>query len=161
MATMMVDRPGMMGMSGMSTPAMGGAMGMGMGAPTGMPAASGMMMVPRCTIKMAKCTGGMTIDCVCDDAMAAGMLQSLCTMLAGGACCCCMTMNGMMACCCNMLMAHCKCEMTESGVKITCTSGDKPCCDMIQACCDCMTAMMKAGCCCCVCLGNTPVCCGC
>ena len=33
-------------------------------------------------------------------------------------------MNGMMVCCCNLTMGMCKCEMTEDGVCITCTSGD-------------------------------------
>ena len=36
-------------------------------------------------------------------------------------------MNGMMVCCCNLMMGMCKCEMTEHGVCITCTSGDKGC----------------------------------
>ena len=48
-------------------------------------------------------------------------------------------MNGTMVCCCNLTMGMCKCEMTKDGVCITCMSGDKACCDMIQACCDCMT----------------------
>ena len=66
------------------------------------------------------------------------MLQNLCTMMAGGMCSCCMMMNGMMVCCCNMMMGMCKCEMTDGmGVCVTCTSGDKDCCAMIQACCDC------------------------
>jgi hypothetical protein len=161
MATMMVDRSGMMGIPGMSSPAMGGAMGMG--APGGAPMmpGMGMMMVPRCTIVIEKCAGGMTMTCKCDDKMSAGMLQSLCTMLAGSGCSCYMMMNGMMACCCNLIMGMCKSEMTDDGVKMTCTSGDPACCAMIQSCCDCMTSMMKAGCTCCLCLGNTPVCCGC
>ena len=57
-------------------------------------------------------------------------------------------------------MGMCKCEMTEHGVCITCTSGDTACCDMIQACCDCFNRMMEAGCTCCVLMNNTPVCCG-
>ena len=117
---MMMDRAGM-GMAGM------GAQGMGMGtmgAPTTMPGGPGMMMVPRCTIKMEKCTGGMKITCTSDDKMSAGMMQNLCTMLAGGMCSCCMMMNGMMVCCCNLMMGMCKCEMTEDGVTMTCTSGD-------------------------------------
>jgi hypothetical protein len=70
-------------------------------------------------------------------------------------------MNGMIVCCCNLTMAMCKCEMTDKGCAITCTSGDKDCCAMIQACCDCCTAMMKAGCTCCVMMNGMPVCCGC
>ena len=97
------------------------------------------VMVPRCTIKMEKCTGGMKITCVCDDKMACSMMQNLCTMLAGGMCSCCCMMNGMMVCCCNLTMGMCKCEMTKDGCCITCTSGDTKCCEMIQACCDCMT----------------------
>src|SRR4051794_7760919 len=82
---MMMDRASMMGMGmGMA----GTAPGM-MGAPTSMPAGSNMMMVPRCTIKMEKCTGGMKITCTCDDTMSCAMMQNLCMMLAGGMCSCC------------------------------------------------------------------------
>jgi hypothetical protein len=152
---MMMERTGM-GMTGM--PGMGGGM---INAPATMPPAMNMMMVPRCTVRMEKCTGGMRIHCSADDKMALGMVQNLCTMLAGGLCSCCCMMNGMTVCSCNLMMGMCKCEMTEDGVSITCTSGDKACCTMIQACCDCMSAMMKAGCTCCVMMNNMPVCCGC
>src|SRR3954466_16194203 len=111
---MMMERAGMsmgMGSSGMGT----------MGMPATMPTGMNMMMVPRCTMKMEKCPGGMKITFTCDDAMAAGMLQNLCTMMAGGMCSCCMMMNGMMVCCCNLMMRMCKCEMTEGGCTITCT----------------------------------------
>ena len=57
-----------------------------------------------------------------------------------------LTMNGM-----------CKCEMMPNGMTMTCTSGDKMCCDMLQACCDCMTTMLKAGCVCCIGINNNPV----
>ena len=144
MSTMMMERTGMAGM----------------GTSAAMPTTPNWMMVPRCTFKFEKCTGGMKIYCVCDDKVACSMMQNLCTMLAGGMCSCCMMMNGMMVCCCNLTMGMCKCEMTEKGVTVTCTSGDAKCCDMIQACCDCMTTMMKAGCTCCVMMNNTPVCCG-
>jgi len=153
MATMMMDRGMMAGM---------GTMGQtGMTSPASMPTTTNMMMVPRCTMKFEKCTGGMKIMCSCDDTMARSMMQNLCTMLAGGMCSCCMMMNGMMVCCCNLTMGMCKCEMTADGCVMTCTSGDPKCCEMIQACCDCMTAMMHAGCTCCVMMNNTPVCCGC
>src|SRR5579883_1183608 len=136
MGTRMMDRGAMTGMASMGGPAMGTTgMGMGMGMPGSMPAGMNMMMVPRCTMKMEKCDGGMKIVCTSDDKMAAGMMQNLCTMLAGGMCSCCMMMNGMMVCCCNMMMGMCKCEMMDDGVCITCTSGDKDCCAMIQACC--------------------------
>lgn len=147
MNTMMMDRT-TMPMTGMGMPSM-----------PGMSAGMNMMMVPRCTMMMEKCEGGMKIVCKCDDKMAAGTLQSLCTMLAGTMCSCAMMMNGMMVCCCNMMMGMCKCEMTEDGCVMTCTSGDGDCCKMIQACCDCMTSMMDAGCCCCMMMNNMPVCC--
>ena len=153
MATMMMERTAM-GMPNMGMP------GTTMGAP-GPAAGMNMVMVPRCTFKFEKCQGGMKMTCVCDDVTARGMLQNLCTMLAGGMCSVCCLMNGMMVCCCNMMMGMCKCEMTEDGVSITCTSGDKACCTMIQACCECMASMMKAGCTCCVMMNNMPVCCGC
>jgi hypothetical protein len=151
---MMVDRGGL-GLSGMGTTTPGP-----MGASTAMPGAPNMMMVPRCTLKFEKCSGGMKITCSCDDKMSCGMLQNLCTMLAGGLCSCCVIMNGMVVCSCNLTMGLCKCEMTENGCCLTCTSGDKECCAMIQACCECMATMMKAGCSCCVCLNNMPICCG-
>ncbi len=151
--TMMMDRASMTGMgtAGMSTP---------MGATGAMPTAN-WMMVPRCTIKMEKCTGGMKMTCTCDDAMACSMMQNLCTMLAGGMCSCCMMMNGMMVCCCNLTMGMCKCETTSKGVSITCTSGDAKCGEMIQACCDCLSTMLKDGCTCCLMMNNNPICCGC
>ena len=152
---MMMERAGlgMPGMAGTAPGTMGGA--------ASMPSAMNMVMVPRCTMKMEKCDGGMRIVCSTDDSMSAAMMQNLCTMLAGSMCSCCVMMNGMVACCCNLMMGMCRCEMTENGVCITCTSGDKACCAMIQSCCDCMAAMMKAGCTCCVMMGNMPVCCGC
>lgn len=150
--TMMLERSGMagMGMPSMSAPAMGSA--------TMTP---NMMMVPRCIMKMEKCTGGMKITCSCDDKMAASMLQNLCTMLSGSMCSCCMVMNGMVVFCCNLTMGMCKCDMTKDGCTMTCTSGDAKFCEMIQSCCDCMAIMMKDGCMCCMMMNNTPVCCGC
>jgi hypothetical protein len=146
-----------MGMPGMGMPGMGTPT---MGAPTGVPTATNYMMVPRCTFKMEKCTGGMKITCSCDDKAACSMVQNLCTMLAGGMCSCCCMMNGMMVCYCNFTMGMCHCEMTADGCCITCTSGDAKCCEMIQACCDCLGKMMEAGCTCCFLMNNTPVCCG-
>src|SRR4051812_33022626 len=80
MMTKLMERAGM-GMTGMGAPAMGPGM---MGGTASMPAGMNMMMVPRCTMTMEKCTGGMKITCTCEDAMSAGMLQNLCTMMAGG-----------------------------------------------------------------------------
>src|SRR5271165_7244154 len=151
---MMMERSSMM--AGMN-PMMAGATG---GTAT-MPTSPQWMMVPRCTMKMEKCKGGMKITCSCDDKMSATMMQNLCTMMAGGMCSCCMMMNGMMVCCCNMKMGMSKCEMNANGVCMTFTSGDPACCAMIQACCDCMMAMCAAGCTCCLCMNNMPVCCGC
>jgi hypothetical protein len=118
-----------------------------------------MMVIPRCTMKMEKCDGGMKMTCVCEDKMSAGMLQNLCTMLSGSMVSCCMMMNGMMMMNGNMMMGMCRFDMTKDGMTMTCTSGDAQCCKMIQACCDTMTAMMDAGCACCLCMNNTPVYC--
>jgi hypothetical protein len=93
--------------------------------------------------------------------MACGMLQNLCTMMAGGMCGFGITLNGMMVYSCNLTMGMCKCEMTKDGVCLTCTSGDPKCASMIEACCDCMVTMLKAGCTCCMMMNNMPVCCGC
>jgi len=155
-SAMMMERTGM-GVSGMGMP---GVSSPGLGTPTGMPAGVNWMVVPRCGLKMEKCTGGMKITCQCDDKMACSMVQNLCTMLAGGMCSCCVMMNGMCVCVCNLTMGMCKVEMTADGVCCTCTSGDAECCKMIQACCDCLCTMIEAGCTCCVMMNNTPVCCG-
>ncbi len=113
---MMMERSTMgMGMPGMAPP---------MPMPsTGMPGMN-MYMLPHCTFKVEKCQGGMKIHCNCDDAVACSMVQNMCTMLQGGMCCLTCMMNGMQVCCCNMAMAMCKCDMTKSGVCVTCTSGD-------------------------------------
>jgi hypothetical protein len=136
-----------------------GAMTPGMGLASGANPAMNCLMVPRCTIKVEKCTGGMKITCGCEDKMACSTLQNLCTGMAGGMCSCCCVMNGMVVCNCNLTMGMCKCESTKDGVCISCTSGDKECCAMIQACCETVSAMMKAGCTCCVMMNNMPVCC--
>jgi hypothetical protein len=146
----------MMERTAMGMPGMGA-----MGAQAPMQTGANWLMVPRCTVKMEKCQGGMKIMCSCADATGCAMVQNLCGAMAGGMCSCCAMCNGMMCCCCNLTMGMCKCDMTKDGVCITCTSGDAKCCEMIQSCCDCMSAMMKAGCTCCVMMNNTPVCCSC
>ena len=156
-STMMMERTGT-SVPGMGYPSYGTPT---VGAPTGMTTGTNWMMVPRCTFKVEKTTGGCKITCVCDDKMAASMVQSLCTMLAGGMCSCCVMLNGMTVCTCNFTMAICKCDMTKDGVCVTCTSGDAKCAEMIQACCDCLSTMLKSGCTCCLLMNNTPVCCGC
>src|SRR5437868_5305748 len=70
MTSKLMERAGMI-MPGMGTPAMGTGM---MGSTGPMPAGMNMMMVPRCTMKMEKCSGGMKITCTSDDATSAGML---------------------------------------------------------------------------------------
>ena len=157
----MVSSVQMMERMGMPLPGMSSQ---GMTAPTmpgTMPASMNWMMVPRCTFKMEKCTGGMKITCMCEDAMAASMMQQLCSAMAGCMWSCCMVMNGTVVCCCNLTMGMCKCEMSDKGMSVMCTSGDKACADMIQSCCDCMATMLKSGCVCCMMMNNTPVCCGC
>jgi hypothetical protein len=118
------------------------------------------MMVPRCSFKFEKCTGGFKVTCSCEDKVACSMVQNLCTMLAGGMCSCCCLYNGMTVYYCNFTMGMCRCEATDNGVCFTCTSGDQQCCQMIQACCDCLSTMTDAGCTCCFYMNNTPVCCG-
>jgi hypothetical protein len=156
-STMMMERTGMgvpgMGFPSYGTPAVGG--------PTTMATGTNYMMVPRCTFKVEKCTGGMKMTCVCDDKMACSMVQNLCTMLAGGMCSCCCMMNGMTCCYVNFTCGMCRFEMTDSGFCMTCTSGDQRCCEMIQACCDCLSCCMDCGCTCCLMMNNTPVCYGC
>ena len=153
--TVMMERTGM-GMPGMGMP----GMGMPQSGPGAMPMAPNMLMVPRCTYKLERCQGGMKITCSCDDPAARAMMQNLCKMLEGGMCSCCLMLNGMTVCTCNLVMGMCKVEMTAEGCRVTCTSGDPKCAEMIQACCDCTAAMLKAGCTCCLMMSGTPVCCG-
>ena len=152
----------MMERTGMTMPGMMGSMGTAPMTGTGAPM-SGMnfMMVPRCTFKVERTDKGMKLVCSCSDKMACTMMQNLCTAMQGGMCSYCVMMNGMTICSCNLTMGMCKCDMTKDGVCINCTSGDKSCCEMIQACCDSLSAMLNAGCTCCVMMNNNPVCCGC
>ena len=133
--------------------------GMSMNQPMTGSTGMNMMVIPRCTMKMEKCDGGMKMMCMCEDAMSASMLQNLCTMLSGSMVSCSTMMNGMTMMNCNMMMGMCRFDMTKNGMTMTCTSGDKECCRMIQACCDAMTTMMDAGCVGCLSMNNTPVCC--
>ena len=157
--TNMTSERGMMMMGGMpmagATPAAAGMM------PGAMPTGMNMMMVPRCTVVMEKCDGGMKMTCTCDDKTAAATLHNLCAMMAGGMCCCMMMMNGMPMCMCNLgMMGMCKMAMTDMGCTMTCTSADPACTMTIQACCDCMMSMMKMpGCSCCVMMSGMPMCC--
>ena len=154
-STMMVERTGA-AMPGTGYPYPGVPQ---YGTPTAAP--SNWLMVPRCTYRFEKCQGGFKVYCSCDDRTACGVVQNLCAALAGGLVSCCVQYNGLTVCTCNFFMGACRCEPTEDGVCITCTSGDPKCCEMIQACCDCMSTMLKDGCTCCVLMNNTPVCCGC
>src|SRR5437868_12575367 len=117
MASVMMER------TGMGVPGMPGSMAgvPGVSAPSGAPASTSWLMVPRGTLKVEKCQGGMKITCSCEDKTAASMVQNLCTMLAGGMVSCCCMMNGMVVCTCNLTMGMCKCEMTKDGCTITCT----------------------------------------
>jgi hypothetical protein len=126
----------------------------------GTPVAPNFLMVPRCTFKVEKCTGGFKVHCNCEDKMACTMLQNLCNMLQGGLCSCCITWNGMTVCNFNFTVGHCKCEITEEGCCYTCTSGDPKCCEILQAFCECLKCSLEAGCTCYFLQNNTPVCCG-
>lgn len=127
------------------------------GAPAAGPAP--WFVVPRCELKFAKTEGGFTLTCRCEDEVATATLHNLCKMLAGGACSCSCTYNGIAVCQCNFAVGHTHCEYTKNGVKITCTSGDEKCRELLQACCECCKACCDDGCCCTVSFGNTPVCC--
>ncbi len=125
------------------------------------PTMGAMMMLPRCTLKAEKCKNGMKLTCSCEDEVACGTLQNLCQSLCDGLCSCTCTLNGIVCCQVNLCCGQCKCECTKDGVSITCLSGDKACCDLIQACCDCLAQCLESGCCCYVSFAGTPVCCGC
>jgi hypothetical protein len=153
-STMMVERTGV-GLPGVGSPVPGM---MPLGTPTG--AAANWLMVPRGTLRFEKCQGGFKVRCACDDPTACGVVQNLCAALAGGLVSCGVQLNGLTVCTCNFLMGMCRCETTEDGVCLTCTSGDAKCCEMLQACCDCLGGLLEAGCTCCLMMNNTPVCCG-
>lgn len=118
-------------------------------------------MVPRCDVRFEKCSDGMKIHCSCSDEMACSVMQNLCRMLAGGMCSVCCQLNGVTVCDIKLTCGMCKCEFTEDGCCITCTSGDEACCKLIQACCDTLAACADCGCACFVCFNGTPVCCCC
>lgn len=137
----------------------------GFGAPQSHPAAgpqtgANWCVLPRCTVKAEKCKEGMKLHCKCDDEVACATLQNLCKMLCDGTCSLTCTMNGLSVFQCNLTCGHCKCEYTKDGCCVTCLSGDKTCCEMIQACCECLNKCLDAGCCCYLSFNNTPVCCG-
>ena len=132
---------------------------MGMGAAMNMPSNGMGMMIPRCTIEMEPCDGGMRMRCTGMDEMATKMMQNLVSMMGSGMMSCVMMMNGMTAMRCNMIMGMCKSEMTADGMTVTYTSGDPQCSAMIAQCCECMSMMMRNGCTCCVMMNNMPVCC--
>jgi hypothetical protein len=152
-STMMVERTGTV-LPGTGVPAPGVT---SYGAPA---ATANWLMVPRCTVRFEKCQGGFKCYCTCEDRTACGVVQNLCAALAGGMFSCSVTLNGLPVCTCNFLMGMCRCETTEDGVCISCTSGDAKCGEMLQACCDNLSRLIEAGCTCCVLLSNTPVCCG-
>ncbi len=156
-SAVMMERAGV-GVPGVGMPGFGGQT---MPTPTVTPVGPNFMMVPRCTFKFEKVSGGCKVVCVCEDKVAAGMVQNLCTMLAGGLCSFGVTFNGVTVCHYNLTFGFCKCEPTDSGVSFHCTSGDPQCLKMIQACCDSLMSFIDAGCTCCVYLNHTPVCCGC
>jgi hypothetical protein len=127
---------------------------------TAAPGLANWCVLPRCEYRFEKCTGGFKVHCNCDDEVAAATLQNLCRMLSDGLCSCCATFNGIAVCQCSFVCGQCKCEYTKQGVCITCTSGDKKCCEMLQSCCDCLSCCCESGCCCYLSFNNTPVCCG-
>ncbi|MBY0526507.1 MAG: hypothetical protein K2R98_24140 [Gemmataceae bacterium] len=153
-STLLMERTGMgvQGVPGLGTPTVGG--------PVGGPVGTNWLMVPRCTFKVEKCSGGVKITCHADDKVACSMVQNLCSMLAGGMCSCCVMYNGVTMCYYNFSQGLCKFDCTEQGVCFTCTSGDQQCCQMIQSCCEAISCCLEAGCTCCFLVNNTPVCCG-
>ena len=64
-SAMLLERASL-GFPGMANPSMGGQP-----APSGAPAAN-WCVVPRCTLKVEKCQGGMKIHCKCEDDVACG-----------------------------------------------------------------------------------------
>ncbi|HKI38622.1 MAG TPA: hypothetical protein VKA46_42635 [Gemmataceae bacterium] len=153
-STMMVERTAT-GLPGVGYPGTGGM-------PYGTPTAQGAsyLMVPRCTLRFEKCQGGLKVHCTSEDRTACGVVQNLCAALAGGLVSCCAQFNGLTVYTCNFVTGLCRCETTEDGVCLSCTSGDAKCGEILQAFCDCLSCLIEAGCTCSVLINNTPVCCG-
>lgn len=128
--------------------------------PAGSPASANWCVLPRCTVEFEKTSTGCKINCRCDDEVARGTLQNLCRMLSDGLCSISCCSNGICCCQCNLTQGICKCEFTKDGCCISCSSGDKACCAMIQACCNCLSQCCESGCCAYICFNGTPVCCG-
>ncbi len=154
-----MPNPGLPGM-GMPIPGGPGMAPPPLGTPTLTTPGNNWLMLPRGTMQFEKVPGGMKVVCTCDDRIACGMMQNLCTMLAGGLCSCSVLQNGMTVCQFNFTMGLCQCDTTDQGIRLTCTSGDPKSVEMIQGFCACLAAMLEMGCTCCVLLNNTPVGCG-
>jgi len=130
------------------------------GAPTSFPTGFNWTVVPRCTFKFEKCTGGYKVWCYFEDKLASSMVQNLCSMLAGGLCSFCCYWNGAPVYFCHYTFATCKYEFTDSGCCFTFTSGDPQWAKIIQSCCECCHECYETGCTCCFFMNSTPVCCG-
>lgn len=158
MVNMTMDRTSMMGVSGV--PTMTGMPSTYPTMPGMMPGVPNMMMVPRCTVRMEKCTTGVKIYCVCTESVAVAMVQNLCMMQAGQIVGCYVTMNGQTVCSVNFCCCVCTVEKTADGVCISCTTGDATCCQVVQCCADCCCNCCVTGCISCVTMGGMPICCG-
>ena len=118
----------------------------------------------KCEFMFEKCQGGFCIRCCCDENSDCAELQCLCQALCDcqtqrdGNCTCCCVKDGKQICNFNLCCSQCTCEATSDGCRITCTSDDSECCEMLEACCDCLECCCQNGCCCYVCFGNK---CGC
>ena len=113
-----------------------------------------------CEISFEKCKGGFRIQCCCDDSAECSDLQCLCAAIGEGNCSCCCTRNEKPICTFNLGCDRCKCENTDDGCCITCTSGDAECCEMLEACCDCLECCCQNGCCCYIYFGDKCCCFG-
>lgn len=118
-------------------------------------------VVPRCKVQVKKQADGVCLECCCDDEVSKATFQNLCKMMAGSTCSCCCTLNGITVFQCNFTCGVCTVQETADGCCITCKSGDKNCCEILQACADAIACCLANGCHCVVSMNNMPVCCGC
>ena len=119
-----------------------------------------MLTQAQCTLQFEKCKGGFRIECCCDDAACCADLKALCESICDTCCSCCCTINGKQVCNIEICCDSCECKQIDNRCRITFTSKDNHCCQVLQKCCDCLEACCKAGCCCAISFGSTCVCCG-
>src|SRR5262245_29078897 len=72
--------------------------------------------VPQCELRMAECTGGCKIYCICDDELACATLHDLCRTMLDCPCSISCTKDGVVVCRCDLDCCDCCCELLSNGI---------------------------------------------